>query len=691
MIIIIYFVCYTGDFATSLTETIEIYGNELQVEMQHEVDALKIQMQTLQEKHVQDMDYIKNKANIAAIKEIQELEEKMKNDHNEKVQSLKAEIAALTQNHDFELKEMSTDHELAVEEEKLALYTKLRQKFDEEISAMEQSISRANDLFVEELKKTESKITRQKTKELNDWKESFQRSANEELEEKNIQFDKLKSAHLANIEDLKNEHKISIERAKAETKLREECKHSAEKVVLMATLNSLKESLQSKLEAAASVYEAQADHNLLQEKQTIQLAHEKTVENLEVIMSSASTNHVKQINTISSSNADELKFGSEALVAKMEDDYMGDMCRISGEIDIIKLKHFNDDTSAHDSSISIGVQTEPISKLNPGTDIGVSVHLPCDHDSIDDHLSELIMKLESEDADSIKELRIQRSIEMNELRDLLNRQLMQKQLEENCRQRAERSDELAHESQLKREMHDLRLQLADARREESTAKELLQAVKEDADQSTSVMKSEILELKQIHANNSVKHRCEVDELHRVVQQLTAELTKHKHHNDEHKHHNDASKLLLAENDGEINNLLNINAKLQEHISSLEDLVASKFEECGRLTAQVQSMFRLIDIYRGQHSGTTASNDLSSFFDVATGNINLASKRSTSTFNMDTVEQRSPSVLGSEGCIEIDGITYTSSQLYSALKKTVKQKNSAQGLCRQQQLCIMALR
>lgn len=681
--------CFTAELAAALRQQGDEYSDELKKSFESELLELEDKLRSVLDNHRSEMEKVRNKIEAESSTEKATLEAELKSVHIEVMQALQKEMFALNSRHQAMVADMTADHELAVEEEKLSIYYSLRRQCDQEIERIEADIHDAQCAFAVEIAKSECEAMQQKEEELAAKRASFLATAQLEIDIKNAELDSLGESHEKEMRALEEEHVRMAERVKAEVLISIERKHEAEKTALTTMLSSLQESLRAAIDdRKASLFATSAADIMtaMVKEDEMHVAH---VKHINAQIASTYNRFGQEIKFAQSKHNIQLAALQDSYQADLETEYLSDMCRISDEIDLqnIRLEALvveqPKQPKQHMVMVSFGTQTDGIDGEDCTTDDQLHAvgedplsHPPDYGEVLFAQMDELREAIQSEHRKEVELLKVKHSSELSSLETKLNAELNKVN-----------SDFQTFTDNVQSDLQSVKLQLTDARRKEKLARADLQSMSYNGQQTVAALEAQLASLKLALTDQEELHSVEMNRLRSVVERHTTAYG--------------ASVEESVSQETEVKYLTDINARLQEHISNLEYVVEKKIVECDQLSLQVQSMFRLIEIYKGQYQETNVEMP-SSIYHAEKVNLLRSSdhglikeERQVPIINYlmpKSVEHMRNNVVSISGStVDIDGATYTCSDLVTALKKAVKQKNSAQSLCRQQQLCILALR
>jgi hypothetical protein len=678
----------------------EKHSAELERSLAAEVSTLEQSLAAQQESHRSELRASAERLAAGLESAKCALEKELQAAHEKEVNALRDEIAAVETRHKAAIADAALDRELAVEEEKLTIYAQLRRQCDQQIEDIEAQINEAKRRFDVDMAEVQRSAEMRREQELKAQGEAFDAAAKAELCELSSRLASMQAAHTEQVRHTAEEHAAAVDKARREVEQSVEQKHGAEKKDLLATLAGLKENLAADLLSCRDALLADIDSDVSAARRLASAEHQADIADIEDQIAQASTRFDEEVKFTAARNSNHLSSVRAAARAQVESEYLNDMCRISDEIDMTKVKQAavalklsaaEERNAKRAVMVDAGAQTDAVDPLVADEPSGEDALPPPDYTaSVAAQMDGLRQLLKAEHEAVVDELNALHSSKIIELK-----KMMQLQLSDASKraQEAQASHE-AELSDLEAEMQSVKLQLADVKYEEAKALEISREKSITSSRSVAAVQAELAEMKEEFVRTAAEHRLEADALRSTIEQLSAARAHTTETNSSATAH---SKVLRDE---EIANLLDVNSRLQEHIADLELVTENKFTECERLTAQIQSMFRLIALYKGQggvdvDAPSGRPNTDASYGEYTNSVSDTYRSGSSNTAEISSHQRNivyNHSVESAEGHgIAVDGVLYSSSQLLAALKKTVKQKNSAQSMCRQQQLCIMALR
>ena len=650
-------------------------------------------LKRIREDHVREVESLSHENEKEILQAVSTLEVEMATEHERNTKALVEEMVALESRHSAMKAELVADYEISVEEEKLSVYTKLRGECDAEVARIEEEIKKVQDSAASEISDMRTKFQQQKESLLFQKRQEFKSSSDTELEKLRSHVDQLEESFAVDVKALEDEHCLALQRVKAEISHKIEAKHASERSSLLATLRALKDSISKDLEAQKCLIESELKMDVAQVLENAHQNHDMEVEKINSRIVEKSRHHATVLREAELKHGNALANAYVVLESSIEADYMGEICRISGEIDDYKTMQ-HETRRSKDESRTNTVITADTETQTDGSAIELSDNIleenvmtvdPVEEDTrlppniaeaiIGEKLDSLRNELHVEHCNEIQAMKSLQECEMKELRAILEaqkdelvvevRKLSSISLEQD---RVNRSSASERHRMMEEEVNELKIELGAAKVAELRSEEEKRSILSALRLELHTMRSQFLEELEKRNAEAVQFKATINDLMERNASFSSRFVSER----------SMSERITSEIASSAN-IANDNSELQAEISRLEGLLHDKVVECEQLTSQVQSMFQLIDAYRGNYDvdGETHLAGLMRRGLKPTGGVH---EYSNAIFTKKT----------SAG-IKIDGVSYSSTQLMDALKKAVKQKNVSQKLCRQQQLCILALR
>ena len=677
------------------------------------------------------------------------VKQELKMQHQNEIDILKKEIESLENAHEAALVELRSDQELLLEESKLELYNNMRSKCDTEIMEVEREIKscqKAHDIQLNELNSEFERFLEHKKIET---KSELDRACLLEKEALRNRLRELKEVQRHEIYKVEEEHRVSLQEARDEVLTSIERRHKAERNALLSTLNTLKASLAAMLQTCSEFHAETLKNELNLVISGVKDENADEIGSLQDDIVATTASNLSYIEKLRSENLFALEAECAAVESRAEADYLADMCRISGEIDLYKLKL--SEAEILGEKCDSCCQTEKIvmqtSSTSTKSDLLSDEMLQLEeslmetkvrrqlHEYFKTEITELQNLVEEKDrslsnaeneleglragikalsADLSREgenqfLQLQQapSTELSELRSELN--TIAQCHSDDIKKYEEVLSDLRRSQSFELEASKLQLE----NEHEARVKEIQRHRTVEFDNLKALLQEKYLEkqdeneLLTNRLDEALKQLNMFEDKGRLLKEAESELNDLRVKNETlsrelfeaHRDRDSAKSRLLEIKDEASRELLSLKADFREvrdrfskelnensqRLVDTEKLLYQKTTECEELMRQLQTMFSLIDNYRSRF---VHSENLAGIEKLASLRERVDSEPSIQT-NTNVIGHHNIKPLTSY--VKVDGVEYSSDCLMDALRITLKRRNSAQALCRQQQLCIISLR